>query len=133
MARPTIKFCEIHNIPRYLRERNRGGKLYNEHICKKCTKERSDAYFSIQRHHYLKRYGINLEKYEIMLKEQNNKCAICDRHKDLFKKSFAVDHCHITGKIRGLLCFHCNTGIGKLGDNIESITKALNYLKKGIS
>jgi hypothetical protein len=44
--------------------------------------------------------------------------------------TFHVDHCHETGKIRGLLCHSCNTGIGKLGDNLEGLQKAVSYLER---
>lgn len=81
---------------------------------------------------YLQRYGITLEEYNALNESQNGKCAICGnypsegRNKD---SRLAVDHCHETGKIRGLLCQKCNTGIGLLGDTKESLLKALKYLE----
>lgn len=75
-----------------------------------------------------KNFGINLETYKLMLSEQNNVCAICLKSEE--KRSLAVDHCHKTGKIRGLLCSFCNQSIGMMSDNVENIIRAAEYLKK---
>ncbi len=88
--------------------------------CRRCTKD------SVLR----KRYSISIDDYELMLSQQQNSCAICSTNNPGGPKlDFVVDHCHRTGVVRGLLCNHCNTGLGKLGDTIESLTSALNYLK----
>jgi len=78
-----------------------------------------------------KTYGLSLEDYDKMLKEQNNLCAICEE-KDTKDKwgCLAVDHDHKTGKIRDLLCYKCNAGIGLLNDNKELLIKAIKYLEK---
>lgn len=73
-------------------------------------------------------FGITLEKYEIMLKKQGGLCAICSKV-CVSGKNLAVDHCHETGKIRGLLCANCNRGIGCFSDKKEIVEKALNYLQ----
>ena len=77
-----------------------------------------------------RKFGISLHEYDLMLTEQKGKCACCGIHQNELTMRFAVDHDHDTGLIRGLLCHICNTGIGKLGDNIEGLMKALNYLEK---
>lgn len=77
----------------------------------------------------LRTYGITQEEYNEMLKEQDYSCAICQTHQDEFENRLSIDHNHNTGSIRGLLCSNCNTAIGLLGDNLESIQKALDYLK----
>lgn len=74
-------------------------------------------------------YGITLEDYNKLLEKQNYKCAICNRHQNEFTRKFAVDHCHITDKVRGLLCGNCNIGIGNLQDDINIIENALKYLR----
>ena len=56
-------------------------------------------------------YGITLEKYEQMFKEQEGKCAICGIHQDTLKRSLCVDHNHTTNKVRELLCKKCNTAL----------------------
>jgi hypothetical protein len=77
---------------------------------------------------YLKReYGLTKEDYLEMLKFQNGVCAICCNPEK--KKRLAVDHCHNTGKIRGLLCTRCNTSIGRFNDDVELLQKAIDYLK----
>lgn len=75
-------------------------------------------------------YGLTVDQYNDMLMKQNNRCAICFIYKDdITKFRLSVDHCHTTGKIRGLLCGSCNTAIGSLNDNIEILNSAINYLK----
>jgi hypothetical protein len=57
------------------------------------------------------RFGITVDDYNQMLKNQNGGCAICEiKHNN--KRRFCVDHCHKTNKVRGLLCNGCNTGVG---------------------
>jgi hypothetical protein len=74
--------------------------------------------------------NMTYDRYVKMLETQNNCCEICGEHKDKFKRNLDVDHDHITGEARGLLCTQCNSGIGKLKDSIEMLEKALLYLKK---
>lgn len=74
-------------------------------------------------------YGITIEEYETMVNAQNGNCAICGRNKSEFKTSLHVDHDHKTGKIRGLLCSNCNSGIGNLRDDVSLLKKAINYLE----
>lgn len=76
-----------------------------------------------------KKFGISQKEYNKLLKEQNNVCVLCGRSEEL-DRNFAIDHCHNSGKIRGLLCFKCNTGLGSFGDSIELLLKAVEYLKK---
>jgi len=82
------------------------------------------------RKHILKsRYGITLEQYDDMLKDQEYVCKICGTDKLGGQGRFKVDHDHITGKIRGLLCNLCNRGLGYFKDNIEFLTRAIQYLE----
>ena len=76
------------------------------------------------------KYGIELEDYNDMFVLQNGKCAICGKHQTELKKALHIDHCHSTGKIRGLLCGNCNRGIGMLKDDIENLKCAILYLNK---
>lgn len=79
---------------------------------------------------YKTKYGITLEEYEQILKEQNNCCYICNIEEGYNNKPLYVDHCHSSGKIRRLLCQHCNTGLGMFKDNPELLIKAADYLKE---
>jgi hypothetical protein len=73
------------------------------------------------------RYGINEETYEKMLVEQGRVCRICLSPPSASKR-LCVDHCHLTGKIRGLLCDRCNVSIGLFGDSKWLIERAAAYL-----
>lgn len=76
-------------------------------------------------------YGISLEQYAEMLQEQNSKCDVCGKeHEEVTKKRLNVDHCHTTGKVRGLLCANCNTALGLLKENVQNIDKLKDYIIK---
>lgn len=75
-------------------------------------------------------YGITINDYNKMFDEQNGCCAICGKHQSEFSKALHVDHDHITGKIRGLLCQKCNHGIGLFNDSVELLRIAASYLEK---
>lgn len=84
-----------------------------------------------RKYQLMDKYGITEDDYNSMLKDQNGKCAICETTTPTGKwKRFAVDHCHITGIVRGLLCNECNRGMGLLKDNPELLLKAANYLQE---
>lgn len=68
-------------------------------------------------------------KYATDLEQQNNSCAICKIDIKNYSHSFHVDHDHVTGGIRGLLCSECNLALGKFEDSIEILSNAINYLK----
>jgi len=82
-----------------------------------------------------KHFGITLDEFKEMQDNQDGVCAICgkeettydSRHKRV--RSLSVDHCHTTGKVRGLLCSHCNHAIGKFNDDVTLLQKAIDYLK----
>ena len=80
-------------------------------------------------HHYLYRYGITVEDYDAMFEEQKGCCAICRTHSDKFTRRLAVDHCHTTGTVRGLLCVNCNVGLGNFKDDIENLYRSISYLQ----
>jgi hypothetical protein len=112
--------------------------------CKPCDKKarekyrdnNRDRFYLVARKKQLKfRYGLSLDEYDNLLLKQDSKCAICrvstNNIPEKYRKSnFSVDHCHTTGKIRGLLCNQCNRGLGMLGDTLEDIEKVRTYLLK---
>lgn len=77
------------------------------------------------------RYGVSQIEYMAMLKRQEGRCAICrsDNPARSRAKNFSVDHCHKTGRIRGLLCYRCNPALGFFKDNEKIIQGALDYLR----
>jgi Recombination endonuclease VII len=75
-----------------------------------------------------KNYGMTIEQYDKLIIAQNYQCAICgDKQED---KRLCVDHCHLTGRIRGLLCSRCNQGIGLLRDNADIMLSAIKYISR---
>jgi len=82
------------------------------------------------RAHLIKRHGITSEDYAKMLSDQNGCCEICGNPYTDYKRSLHVDHDHLTGSIRGLLCVKCNAGIGHFCDNTILLEKAKVYLIK---
>lgn len=78
---------------------------------------------------YKTKYGITTNQYDEMLKQQNGVCKICgSAESKRGDHRLMVDHDHVTGEVRGLLCNPCNAAIGLLGDNISTLQNAINYL-----
>lgn len=71
------------------------------------------------------RYGITRQEWDRLAAEQNYRCAIC---KDP-ERSLHLDHCHVSGKPRALLCSQCNTAIGLLGEEVDLLLRAVDYLE----
>lgn len=74
-------------------------------------------------------YGVDEDMYNEIIKKQSGKCIICNSKKEDEKKGLYVDHCHKTGKVRGLLCDRCNRGLGFFRDNVYILKKAITYLE----
>ena len=101
--------------------------------CKECRKTRYPKTFVATRASHLRsRYGLEPEEYLVLFQNQNGKCAICKTSISMAGTGH-VDHCHKTNKVRGLLCHGCNTGIGKLKDNVDILQSALEYLRNAES
>lgn len=80
--------------------------------------------------HYKAVYGIDIATYEALLDDQNHMCAICGIHQSKLRKRLAVDHCHVTCKVRGLLCYSCNVAIGLLAENPDTLRRAALYIER---
>lgn len=78
----------------------------------------------------LKKYGITIEVYNQMFESQGGNCACCNLPHTSFRRGLHVDHDHVTGRVRALLCTKCNPGIGYFDDSIEKLEMAIKYLKK---
>lgn len=74
-----------------------------------------------------KKYNISPEDYDKMFEDQQGRCAICD---STSTKALHVDHNHETGKIRALLCYHCNVGLGHFKESLNLLDRAKEYLCK---
>ena len=106
--------------------------------CKECTKKRVTAKHNedplkARRAHLRRKYDISLEEYEQMLELQGNKCALCPattpggRHA---QSNWCVDHDHVTGKVRELLCNDCNLVLGIIKDSPEHLGRMITYILK---
>ena len=73
-------------------------------------------------------YGITLEEYSLMFEKQEGCCLGCKKHRSILKTDLCVDHCHTTGKVRGLLCNKCNTALGMIEDNKDTLLNLITYL-----
>jgi hypothetical protein len=83
---------------------------------------------TIRKQNLLKLYNFSIEQYDIMFEEQKGCCKICGKHQSELNQKLSIDHCHKTGKVRGLLCKHCNHGLGKFKDDVNLLKIAIDYL-----
>lgn len=74
-----------------------------------------------------RKFGITRDRWETMFAAQGGACACCRKSLGTGFRA-CVDHDHATGAIRGIICFDCNTSIGKLGDDVDGLTRALVYV-----
>lgn len=108
--------------------------------CTKCDIEYNKKYYHLMsedkkknknRKITLTRKGLTEDSYNSLYKEQNGCCAICGKEeKSVLRNRLNIDHCHTTGKVRGLLCHHCNAALGHLEDSIDNLTSAISYLMR---
>lgn len=134
-----MRFCTGCNQMKSLDDfiKSRTGRRGRHSNCKPCVNEwarnyrktnpefRKNHRFHTRRWALKTRYGLSVEDFEAMLSRQNGRCAICGQSMN----DPMVDHCHTTGKIRGILCNRCNLGLGRFKDSVELVERALNYLK----
>lgn len=73
-------------------------------------------------------YGITIDEYNDIFTFQNGKCIGCNRHQEELKRALCVDHCHTTGKVRGLLCHSCNSLVGFINNDIKILKNLINYI-----
>jgi hypothetical protein len=147
------KYCEKCKknkpIEEFRVQNQRGWQFYRKGICRECHNKRATKYWhkktstvdgkkrtkiALLRTHLRREYGITLEQYNEILESQQGKCAICGKDystiMDGKKARLAVDHCHKTGAIRGLLCNSCNTGLGNLKDDPDLLRAAIKYIER---
>lgn len=74
-------------------------------------------------------YGLKPGEWEEIFETQGRRCAICRTDAPMNRKGWHTDHCHVTGKVRGILCQPCNIGLGGFKDNPEGLRAAADYLE----
>lgn len=110
---------------------HRGNPDGLQDYCKECGKEMNRKYAQTlspeRRRHYALRqkYDMTMDEYQELVARQSGRCAICNK-----ERALVVDHCHAKGNVRGLLCHHCNTGIGLFDDDPAILELAIKYLQK---
>ncbi len=129
MRKCTNCLCVL-SIDSFYQWKKSDGKEYISGWCKVCTRKIQKKDRDIKQYTRKRRYrklGLTIEIYDAMLIEQDNVCKLCKRPPRTMK--LAVDHCHDTGKVRGLLCTNCNTAIGVIEKNQGRMREILEYVK----
>lgn len=124
----AVGLCEKHYLESEIRRKNvqkynRSERARSARLRHGATEKRRDTFLK-------SRYGISLSEFNAMLETQGGGCGICHSKTAGRKGTFIVDHCHSTGKIRGILCHKCNAGLGMFKDSREFLTSASDYLEK---
>lgn len=141
-CKPCLK---QYNAERYRNKKSSTPSASGTKICSTCKSDLPVSYFKRQlinsdglmgecmecyRNRILvRKFGITSAIYDTMLKEQNGVCAICEKPCNT-GRMLAVDHCHKTGKVRGLLCSKCNRALGLLEENKNIISSMIGYIDK---
>jgi len=118
------------------RDYQQSGKAWREQNRARVSESRRDAYKERGYWQYIERaYGLTRDDYELMVIQQGGMCAICGTHQPSNRWSdttnrWHVDHCHSTGRVRGLLCFSCNGGLGHFKDDLRRMKAAVAYLER---
>jgi hypothetical protein len=149
LSKKCICCLDTKNIIFFTKQVGKNGRKFRDSICNKCKKDKYNFddlkmqlsevnMFSYSDDDTLKgsrykKYNITEQDYNLLYKLQDGECAICKTSQFKLKTKLAVDHCHKTGKVRGLLCSSCNCALGLLKDNKHVIQEALKYLKNSYS
>ena len=117
-----------------------GVKNYNKdglnHYCKECENNRTKIRYQdpiqkekIKYNSILRNYGLTKEEYLLKLDNQEHKCSICS---DVLKndRKTHVDHCHLTGVVRDILCDKCNKLLGNVKEDVNYLKNLINYIEK---
>ena len=124
-TRPYCKACDAEFAKEY-----RTNPKHRETIQARDRRWRSKNPERFADHQLKVRLGIEIGTYGRLLQNQGSVCAICKHTNDKIGKRLAVDHCHDTGVVRGLLCNNCNSGIGFLCHDVELLRAAVAYLER---
>lgn len=137
------KCKELKNFSEFYKASGKSSKINpvgRKSHCKDCISAQRKEYYSTPKGY---KYSIEkawrdkgiyftIEQYQEMLESQNNGCAICGVPHNKNRTALCLDHDHVTGKIRGILCHMCNTALGRFSDSKDLLLKACNYLEERI-
>lgn len=148
MDKSCIKCEEVKSFEEFTRNHTAKGGRGN--VCKVCINKRQNearkrngrnvgvrrpkgTFINASERHFFYKYGLSNKEVFQMFKEQLGKCKICNCEttdkRNLGNGWLVVDHCHVTGKVRGLLCSSCNVGLGFLNDDKDIMRNAISYLE----
>jgi len=130
LDKPLTEFYDSHQ----------GDAVYKFAKCKKCCHDRTHAIRTAPENkarwakynhnaNVRRKYHLEPEQYDAMLREQNYVCAVCEKPNPDGKR-LSVDHDHETLQVRGLLCNNCNNGLGRFLENVDLLRAAIAYLER---
>lgn len=119
-------------LPRDAFSKNRSASSGLNTYCRGCAGIRiresaSRVHGGFRHYHLQRRYGISAAEVDALIERQAGRCPICTQ---LLDERAHVDHDHATGRVRGILCFNCNAGLGKYGDDPYRLIRAAGYLER---
>jgi len=122
----TCSWCkETLPLDRFSKRTYSSGNIGYQCKCKNCEKVSKKKYY--KPHEQTRRkLGISEEDYNTLIEKSKGGCEVCSRPLD----KVCIDHCHTTGKVRGVLCNNCNTALGLVGDNVATLSKLIQYLER---
>lgn len=140
-----FKICNDCSLEKPIAEFYKHGKRGFQSSCKQCKSTYDKQHYIKNKKIYIKRaveyrkkpkyleykvkkFGISYNEYQILLKNQNYLCAIC-KQQNKNGDRLCIDHCHISNKMRGLLCHDCNKGLGFFKDKISNLKNSILYLE----
>ena len=138
----------LRDLPLNSFAKNSKGKFGHKSVCKSCSNKEQKILVQQRKEedldkwrrfrwekHIKSAYGLTPENYWFMAEKQNYGCAICNTKDNFVAQNpdrLFVDHCHTTGKVRGLLCYHCNTLLGLSKDSVSILNRAIKYLETNV-
>ncbi len=138
-----MKHCTICGISKpitaFSKQKQRNGTYRYRSACKVCLVDQESKRYQKQTTEQIEKrrnksmirlYGIDLNQYNQLFENQKGYCLGCNRHQSELNKALAVDHCHKTGKVRGLLCPSCNLCLGNAKESVETLKQLAIYLEK---
>lgn len=127
-----MKACRICKVSKglehFYKQRKKNGRVWYMLDCKACQKAARDSPGPYQELK-LKPYGLTCASWRTLLAAQGGGCAVCGIRAERNGYRLAVDHDHLTGRVRGILCRGCNTAIGYLNEDPERALKLALYLE----